>query len=73
MDNSKTKINIDNIANEVCKSCGNDIWQQGLIIKKVSAILSTTGKEELASLPVVYCAKCKIIYHGYKEAESRIV
>lgn len=42
---------------EVCE-CGNKIWVQGLILKKISALLSQSGKEEVMPIPVFLCSKC---------------
>jgi len=63
--NEQQKINIDAIENESCKECKSELWDQALIVKKVSAIISPTGKEELTTIPVIVCKKCDTLYHGY--------
>jgi len=41
-----------------CQKCGNKIFIQGYIIKKISAILSPTGKEVVAPIQVFNCGSC---------------
>ena len=41
-----------------CQSCGNSIFIQGYVIKKISAIVSPTGKEVIAPVQVFNCGNC---------------
>jgi|TARA_R110000851_G_scaffold221001_1_gene373809 DNA-directed RNA polymerase subunit RPC12/RpoP len=41
-----------------CQKCENKIFIQGYIIKKISAILSPTGKEVVAPIQVFNCGSC---------------
>ena len=41
-----------------CQSCGNSIFIQGYVIKKISAIVSPTGKEVIARIQVFNCGNC---------------
>ena len=41
-----------------CQSCENPVFIQGYIIKKISAILSPTGKEVIAPIQVFNCGNC---------------
>jgi hypothetical protein len=50
---------------ETCE-CGNKIWTQGLIIKKISALLSQSGTEEFMPIPVFLCSKCGELAPMYK-------
>jgi len=43
--------------NVVCK-CGSKVFHEALILKKVSALISPTGKEMLYPIPVYVCDKC---------------
>ena len=44
-------------ANVTCE-CGGMIFLEKLFFKKISAILSQSGKEDLAPMPVLICDKC---------------
>jgi len=41
-----------------CQSCENSIFIQGYVIKKISAIVSPTGKEVIAPIQVFNCGNC---------------
>ena len=43
--------------NEIC-ACGNKIWVQGNVLKKISALMSPTGKEQIVPIPIFVCSKC---------------
>ena len=38
-----------------CANCGNSIFIQGYIVKKISAIMSPTGQEVIAPVQVFNC------------------
>ena len=44
-------------ANVTC-DCGGMIFLEKLFFKKISALLSQSGKEDLAPMPVLICDKC---------------
>ncbi len=57
------QISVDalkNATNMQCE-CGGMIFQQGLIIKKISAILSPTGEEIEVPIQVIFCKDCGLI------------
>ena len=41
-----------------CQSCENPVFIQGYIIKKISAIVSPTGKEVISPIQVFNCGNC---------------
>ena len=41
-----------------CANCGNSIFIQGYIVKKISAIMSPTGQEVIATVQVFNCGSC---------------
>ena len=42
----------------IMKPCGNTTWDQKIQLRKVSAILSPTGKEMYLQAPILVCAEC---------------
>jgi len=44
--------------NVVCPECGGKVFQEGVVLKKISQFLSPTGKEEYRPIPIIYCVKC---------------
>ena len=60
MNNQQPQMNIDfsQTTAEVCEKCENDTFQQVYRMRKLSALLSTTGKETMIPMQVFACAKC---------------
>ena len=46
-----------NSKNIVCE-CGGLIFAEKLFFKKISALLSPSGKEEVAPMPIIVCEAC---------------
>ena len=56
----KANINVDlsDAETMICEECGNKVFLQGYVIKKISAIISTTGQEVIAPIQVFNCGSC---------------
>ena len=55
-----------------CAQCGNTIFIQGYVIKKISAIMSPTGEEVIAPVQVFNCGNCGTILPLSKELDELI-
>jgi len=49
---------VKNAAPVKCDECGNLVFTEKLTFKKMSAILSPSGKEEMIPIPIVVCDNC---------------
>ena len=54
----QVKVDLSDADTMKCQSCGNSIFIQGYVIKKISAIVSPTGKEVIAPIQVFNCGNC---------------
>ena len=56
----KANINVDlsDAETMICEECGNKVFLQGYIIKKISAIISPTRQEVIAPIQVFNCGSC---------------
>ena len=54
----QVKIDLSDADTMKCQKCGNSIFIQGYVIKKISAIVSPTGKEGIAPIQVFNCGNC---------------
>ena len=45
-------------ASPIVCDCGGMLFAEKLFFKRISAIISPTGKEELAPMPVIVCENC---------------
>lgn len=75
MENPNThNINLDisQTSSVVCEKCGNNHFQQVLLIRKASGFLTGTGKPTYVPIPVFACTKCSHVNAEFspKEVES---
>lgn len=51
-------VSLDQTLPVECEECGGIVFQEGLMVRKVSGILVGTGKPTYIPIPVFMCAKC---------------
>lgn len=56
--------------NVVCPNCGSKIFVEAAVLKKLSPILSPSGKEELYPIPMFACIKCGTIPDEYRNRNN---
>ena len=54
----QVKVDFQDAETMVCQKCENPVFIQGYVIKKISAIVSPTGKEVIAPIQVFNCGNC---------------
>lgn len=69
----QNQINVDLSAAQdiVCENCGNYTFQEVLLMKKLSALLSPTGKETIIPIPTFSCNACGYINKQFLPAAMR--
>ena len=50
----------------VCENCGNLTFQEVLLMKKVSAIVSPNGKEGIVPIPTFSCVACGYVNEMFR-------
>lgn len=63
----QVQINIKDAENVCCEECEGDRFVPTFLIKKVSALMSPTGKEIMAPIQLFQCAKCSHINKNFLE------
>ena len=58
--NHSLKIDLSQAPWMKCE-CGNEIFTGSVMFKKISALLSPSGKEEIYPIEVLMCTKCNKI------------
>jgi len=58
-----------------CEACGGEVFEEGLMLRKVSALLTGTGQPGIVPVPVFMCAKCghinkEFLPVGHEDKES---
>ena len=54
----QVQIDLSDADTMKCQKCENSSFIQGYVIKKISAIVSPTGKEVIAPIQVFNCGNC---------------
>ena len=67
--NNQPKMNIDiNKAEDFkCENCGNLYFNSVFRLKRISPLVSPTGKEAMIPVQVMSCAKCGTILNDLKD------
>ena len=52
------QVDISKADTIVCENCGNASFIQAFFLKKISALMSPTGKEALIPMQVFSCGNC---------------
>ena len=68
----QVEVDLKNAETMKCAECGNSIFTQGYVIKKMSAIMSPTGKEMIAPVQVFNCGNCGTMLPLSKELDELI-
>ena len=54
----QVQIDLSDADTMKCQKCENPVFTQAYVIKKISAIVSPTGKEVIAPIQVFNCGNC---------------
>tara|TARA_R100000008_G_C3571543_1_gene162474 strand:- start:857 stop:1114 length:258 start_codon:yes stop_codon:yes gene_type:complete len=52
-----------------CEKCGNDTFEQSLLLRKLSALVSPTNQETIIPMAVFACTKCNHVNDDFREGE----
>jgi len=58
---SKIKLDINDLVDIVCAECGSKVFRQVQMFKRLSALVSPTGKEQIVPVPTFRCDECGFI------------
>ena len=61
------QVDISKAETIVCENCGNASFIQAFFLKKVSALVSPTGKEAIVPMQVFSCGNCGTIPQNMTE------
>ena len=61
MPQGQQQLDISKADTIVCEECGNASFRQAFFLKKISALMSPTGKEAIVPMQVFSCGNCGAI------------
>lgn len=56
---SPINVSLDQTQPIHCKKCDHNIFTEGVILRKLSKILSGTAQDALVPITIMYCTKCQ--------------
>jgi hypothetical protein len=67
MNQDMTGVNVDlsQADDVVCERCGNYTFEQVALMKKVSALISPSGRAGVIPIPVFACSACGNVNDGF--------
>ena len=68
-----TNINVkpSDMKDIVCGDCGSKFFRQVQAFKRLNALISPTGKEQIVPVPVFRCDECGFINKEFRPVESK--
>lgn len=61
MQDQRMNLDLSNAQDVVCDNCGNYTFQEVTLMKRISALVSPTGKEAIVPIPTFACNACGFI------------
>jgi len=58
MEQSQLNISLDKTTASSCDECQNEVFQEGVLLRKASRFLTGTAQDALIPIPVFVCSKC---------------
>ncbi len=68
-DQLKQQIDLSNAKPMKCEKCGNPTFKQTMMLHKLSALVSPTGKETIIPAAVFACEKCNHVNEEFTKME----
>ena len=62
---AQIKLDMSDLKDILCENCEGKVFREATMFKKLSALLSPTGKEQIIPIPVFRCDECGHINEGF--------
>lgn len=59
-------INLKDAEYMLCEKCESNVFEEALMIKKISKFLTGSDRDSITPIPVLVCAKCKHVNEMFK-------
>ena len=58
MEQQSISINLKDSTGIVCSHCGNDIFVPGMMVRKISRLVTGSAKDIISPVQIPLCSKC---------------
>lgn len=59
-------IKLEDTTPIICEKCNNDVFIQGVFLRKASKFLTGTKEDALVPIPTFVCAVCSHVNDGFR-------
>ena len=67
----KLNVSLDKTVAMTCDECGHEVFQEGMMLRKVSKFLTGNTQDGLVPIPVFSCQKCGNVNEEFLPAELK--
>ena len=60
----KMNVNVNEAQDMKCEECDNELFESVFRIKKLSALISPTGKTSVIPVQLLACTKCGVVLNN---------
>lgn len=71
MEQPRVNVALQDTTSVTCNECGHNVFEEGLMIRKVSQFLTGTSQPGMIPIPVFACKKCGHINHEFLPKEIK--
>ena len=68
---AKINIKAEDLKDIVCEKCGGKYFRQVSAFKRLSALISPTGKEQVVPVPTFRCDDCGFINDEFRPKDGK--
>jgi len=69
----KLNISLDKTQPMVCEKCENEVFVEGVMLRKASKFLTGTAQDAVVPIPVFTCSKCGHVNNDFLPKELQRV
>jgi DNA-directed RNA polymerase subunit RPC12/RpoP len=59
-------INLKDSEELTCEECGSDVFEEKLMIRKISKFITGQSQDSIMPIPVIACSKCSHVNSMFK-------
>jgi uncharacterized Zn finger protein len=64
-------IDVNQTSEVKCDQCGNNVFSQGVFLRKISALVSPEGRDGYLPIPTFHCTSCGAVNDEFVPAELK--
>lgn len=61
-----TSAHLKDAEDIICEECGGNVFEEKIMLKKVSKFITGQDRDSVSPIPVIACAKCNHINEMFK-------